>query len=878
MKMNRLGNWLPRASAWTTTCAMLGLAMAACITRPVGTQPPTTKVNFTSTQSQQAVDKVDLLFAIDNSASMGDKQTFLAEAVPNLLTGLLFPHCVDPNNTDTQAPTDPTGTTKQGLADPVGTKENHYGCPSIGGVQYDAEFKPVTDLHIGIVSSSLGTMGGELNTGVGGDLCPISDATRHFNDNGHLLDRALPTDTGGAAAVAAATPPASFLAWFPESQDNTSNTTRHPTPSNPINNAANLQSYFQSLVLGTAQDGCGLEAQLESMYRFLIQPDPYVRIRKDQNNKAIYDDTIDYDLLAQRALFLRPDSLVAVVMLTDEDDSSADPLAVNGLGFNYASGIFQGSPVGRAQSGSGGTGSTAPLPTKICETDPGNANCTTCGLKGGCAPGDTSAICQTLASDTNCNTTQPGANAPGYYGPDDDDMNVRFYHMKQRYGVDPQFPISRYVNGLSSGRVPDRSTEHTVTTAANGSRNISNYIGTAKCTNPLFASKLPTKQGDEVCNLEKGTRDASLVFFAIVGGVPNQLIYGVQADGVTPDYIPGDPDHNAMTDAKWNAVLGKNPLLYDYAGVDPHMIQSVAPRAELAAAGSATSPRGSNGTDPIIGRDWATNKHDLQYACTFDLPAPTDCNADGSELKCDCNKAVNGVESNQPLCQAAGTNIQIKAKAYPTVRELEVARALGQQGITASLCPIAPDATKVAGGKAAPTYGYNPAVASIIDRLKNALTQQCLPQSLRDLPDSGTPTDQQLDVPCLILAQLSKDTATSSQACPAGLEEPDPAVLKVFQEQQALQAAGSTTSDLATRKVCTVKQLPVQPGESCKTDSGKFWCYVENGDGKKPAGRCQQAIVFSSGTQDLSGAVFSLQCIRQFSAGAAAGDTANTSH
>ena len=41
--------------------------------------------------------KVDLLFMIDNSASMGDKQAVLADAVPKLLIGLLQPKCVGPN-------------------------------------------------------------------------------------------------------------------------------------------------------------------------------------------------------------------------------------------------------------------------------------------------------------------------------------------------------------------------------------------------------------------------------------------------------------------------------------------------------------------------------------------------------------------------------------------------------------------------------------------------------------------------------------------------------------------------------------------------------------------------------------------------------------
>src|SRR5262245_39104248 len=88
---NRLGKWLLVGGAWTTGALMLGAAGAGCLARPVGKQPPTTKTNFTSTVSQQAVDKVDLLFAIDNSASMGDKQEILADAVPDLINGLLKP-------------------------------------------------------------------------------------------------------------------------------------------------------------------------------------------------------------------------------------------------------------------------------------------------------------------------------------------------------------------------------------------------------------------------------------------------------------------------------------------------------------------------------------------------------------------------------------------------------------------------------------------------------------------------------------------------------------------------------------------------------------------------------------------------------------------
>ena len=79
-------------------------------------------------------DKLDILFDIDNSASMGDKQAYLARAIPDLINRLVNPNCVDVSGTV-------TGLSTMGL------------CPT-GSV---AEFPPVRDMHLGIVSSSLGS-------------------------------------------------------------------------------------------------------------------------------------------------------------------------------------------------------------------------------------------------------------------------------------------------------------------------------------------------------------------------------------------------------------------------------------------------------------------------------------------------------------------------------------------------------------------------------------------------------------------------------------------------------------------------------------------------------------------------------------------------
>src|SRR5690606_26875192 len=81
--------------------------------------------------------------------------------------------------------------------------------------------------------------------------------------------------------------------------------------------------------------GCGYEGQLEAWVRFLVDPSPYTNIvrqpcsadssapacngpERDADGVPLIDET----LLRQRAAFLRPDSLVGVVLLTDENDCS----------------------------------------------------------------------------------------------------------------------------------------------------------------------------------------------------------------------------------------------------------------------------------------------------------------------------------------------------------------------------------------------------------------------------------------------------------------------------------------------------------------------------------------------------------------------------
>jgi hypothetical protein len=189
--------------------------------------------------------------------------------------------------------------------------------------------------------------------------------------------------------------------------------------------------------------------------------------------------------------------------------------------------------------------------------------------------------------------------------------------------------------------------------------------------------------------------------------VPHQLLQSNPSD-------PNSPQKATLSAADWTAILGANPLQYDFTGADFHMLESETPRAE-----SACPPTAADNCDPINGREWTTNKGDLQYACIFPLVAPLDCSQPANLGACAC--ATGALNAGTQLCQkdASGTytETQINAGAYPTIRALALAQGLGQQAVVSSLCPI--HATEVTPGD--PLYAYRPAFTALIDRVSTTL-------------------------------------------------------------------------------------------------------------------------------------------------------------
>jgi hypothetical protein len=809
---------------------------------------PDASAGFALAIPNQSIDKVDLLFDIDNSASMGDKQQYLVQAIPDLIDGLVDPNCVD---TTTLAP--------------VGVK-SMAGCPAGS----KPEFPAVKDMHIGIVSSSLGPRLSEIDptfvTGVCNDpqqaQAPFGGVNAHMDDQAHLLSRSLTGAAQNLVEGAVADAASGFLYWYPEAANMVGINGPPTGPATPIQNAGmtgaagTLEGDFGSLVSGVGVFGCGIESQMESWYRFLVQPDPYETLGLDTTRTVSGQHPaqwvgVDSTIIQERHDFLRPDSLVAVVVLSDENDSEIDVRSLGGLGYFFMR-----------------TGFAPPHGTSACTGTPAQI-ASTCAS---CSPGSTDPACAAPGGEV---AVYSAVNDWGY------DPNLRHVHMRQKYGLDPQFPVERYFYGLTSPTVPDRNGEYPA-----GATNYSGFGQNMNCVNPLYAAAVPgsmalsatattsvsAADAKALCNLAPGTRTSDKVFFAHIGGVPHQLLH----------FEPGNPAASTLSPADWVKILGTDPEHYNYNGIDPHMYESYTPRlpgqAETLVNPPTFDPSGTNAlsdtgspsnTDPVSGREWITDlplgghrlEVDRQFACIFPLTTPRDCTQAVNCYACDCPSTPLTHDQTPPVCSDTMPTMQVAAKAYPTVRELLVAKMMGVQGIVSSICPV--DVLDNAAGDD-PLYGYRPAVSAIVDRLKGALTFACLPRQLPVVNGAAT---------CVMLVTLPAQAGGSCThpTCDAsrGLAQPDPTVLANFcakQEAAYLMYGGvaEAPGDPASESVCELRQLTTldpqasaefDPGGSCAASANPGWCYTQS----VTETGCAQSLVFANGAVP-QGALTTIEC------------------
>jgi hypothetical protein len=167
--------------------------------------------------------------------------------------------------------------------------------------------------------------------------------------------------------------------------------------------------------------------------------------------------------------------------------------------------------------------------------------------------------------------------------------------------------------------------------------------------------------------------------------------------------------------------------------------------------------------------------------------------------------------------------LQVRAKGYPGVRPLQVLRDLGSQGIVASGCP----AQLSDQSESATDFGYRPAIDAIVDRLKTALREQCLPRTL--VPDAeGT-------VPCVILEARN----TQGEACSC---DPTKARVDIPPGTPKYAAVESAQKDPNAQKFgwncfCEIAQTKGAERDACQNDVSNppllngqpvnGWCYVD---------------------------------------------------
>jgi hypothetical protein len=721
MPSQSLGRILRSALFGALAFTSVSIVAGGCLDRPVAPATPTVSARIVTPAKQNKVSKIDLLFMIDNSSSMADKQQILAQAVPDLVSRLVDPVCIDPMTGQSVGNRNPDGSCARG----------------------EPDFDPVKDIHIGIITSSLGGHG---STGVCDDPDPRKTLP-HNDDHGHLIARDV-MDMPVATFMNEG-----FLNW-------------NPVGANSGQTPQSIITPFQSMVQGAGQHGCGYEASLEAIYRFLIDPDPYqtVAVQGASNTSpgsAVLNGT-DTMLLQQRADFLRADSLVAVMMITDENDCSVVDVGQGFYSIIPASGAPAVSILGHG--------------TSQCLTNPNDPCCYNCFQ-----PQNPS--CPDKNADPEC---QAGA-----WTREKDPENLRCWHQKQRYGVDFLYNIQRYVNGFKNNVVPDR-------------------MGNA-VKNPLYDDLSTSCQKMHVgC---AGERDKSLVFVAGIIGVPWQLIAN-DANDLTKGYQTATQLND---NGVWAKILGDPNASPPVPPSDPHMLESIVPRMGIPGPGSAAN------ADPFNGHEWdpamanPTPNADLQYACVFPLNPTKTCT---EQTDCDCFVPMGGnaAAASNPLCQNGGnySNVQVRAKGYPGTRELQVLQGLGEQAIVASICPS--NATNMG----AADFGYRPAIAALISRLRNALRGRCLPRQLAVSADGR--------VPCVIVEAFNPP---AGQTC--NCQDPQ------------YPGRVTATADVITPEIraqgscfCEIVQLhdgddPNHPmsGTICETqpsppgDEPAGWCYVD---------------------------------------------------
>lgn len=227
--------------------------VSACLSPSARSITPCTVSAVTFQVPVDRIDKVDVLFMVDNSNSMSEEQQKLEAQFPQLITVLT-----------------------------TGDLDGD-GAPN---------FPAVRDLHVAVVSSDMGAGGFRQGSG------SHAQCGTRFGDDGIMQT------LGRSEGCEAGYP--SFLGFEPSSFGTV----------DARNMGISDFAHDFSCVAHLGDDGCGYEQQLESVLKALTPStctDPWCTFSGGTTGHG--DE--------ENAGFLRDDSLLAVILVTDEDDCSA---------------------------------------------------------------------------------------------------------------------------------------------------------------------------------------------------------------------------------------------------------------------------------------------------------------------------------------------------------------------------------------------------------------------------------------------------------------------------------------------------------------------------------------------------------------------------
>ena len=147
--------------------------------------------------------------------------------------------------------------------------------------------------------------------------------------------------------------------------------------------------------------------------------------------------------------------------------------------------------------------------------------------------------------------------------------------------------------------------------------------------------------------------------------------------------------------------------------------------------------------------------------------------------------------------------IQYKAKGYPGIRELQVLRGIGEQGIVASICP------------ADVSDGYRPAIEAVLDRIRVPLRGRCLPRQIAVREDGS--------IPCAVLEVFTPEEGSQCTCNDPRFPGRSPLADDLRFDQRVASLGGCP---------CQMNELRGEDKLAClkNTSTGSSingWCYVD---------------------------------------------------